>query len=122
MNECPRDYKKPEFQCDANELTDWTGLNLKFVVGENDYKDDTECYIDVDSGYASGYPMEAHVKIDGEWHWVKELEAIRLVIKGSYERTAFITNLQKVGLMVMPFYGKMEATPEEQDNAIRKQT
>lgn len=120
MNDCPKMYKKPEFQCDANELTDWSGLNLKFVVGEDDYKSDTECYIDADAGYGSGYPMEAHVKINGEWHWVQELEAIRLVIKGSYERTAFITNLQKVGLMVVPVYGKMRASPEEQDNAIRK--
>jgi hypothetical protein len=119
MNDCPKLYKKPEFQCDADELTDWSGLSMKFVVGEDDYKNDTECYIDVDVSYGSGYPMEAQVKIGGEWHWVEELEAIRLVIKGSYERGAFITNLQKVGLMVVPVYGKMRATPEEQDNAIR---
>jgi len=122
MNDCPKMYKKPEFQCDANELTDWTGLNLKFVVGENDYKSDTECYIDADTSYSSGYEMEAYVKIDGDWHWVKELQAIRLVIRGSYEREAFITSLQKVGLMVSPFYGKMRGTSEEQDNALREQT
>lgn len=122
MKDCPRTYKKPEFQCDANELTDWTGVNIKFVVGEDDYKYETECYIDVDADYASGYPLNAAVKISGVWHGLPDLQAIRLVIRGSYERTAFITALQKVGLMVTPVYGKMRVTPEEQDNAIREQT
>jgi hypothetical protein len=122
MNDCPRMYKKPEFECDANELTDWTGLNVKFVVGEDDYKYDTECYIDVDAGYGSGYALEGSIKMEGEWHTITEFQAIRVVIRGSYERTAFITSLQKVGLMVVPVYGKMRASPEEQDNAIREQT
>ena len=122
MKDCPRTYRKPEFECDANELTDWTGVNIKFVVGEDDYKDATECYIDVDAGYASGYPLNAAVKINGVWHELPELEAIRLVIRGSYERTAFITALQKVGLMTMPFYGKIRDTSEEQDDALHKQT
>jgi hypothetical protein len=122
MKDCPRTYKKPEFECDANELTDWTGLNVKFVVGENDYKYDTECYIDVDASYAGGYGLEGAIKLKGEWHSLPEFEAIRVVIRGSYERTAFITSLQKVGLMTMPFYGKMEETPEEQANAIQEQS
>lgn len=122
MNDCPRMYKKPEFQCDANELTDWTGLSMNFVVGEDDYKYDTECYIDVDTSYASGYPLEASIKLKGEWHTIPDFEAIRLVIRGSYERSAFITALQKVGLMVVPVYGKIRYTPQEQDDAIREQT
>ena len=120
MEKCPKNYKKPEFVCSSGELTDWSGIDIKFVIGEDDYKYDTECYIDVDANYSGGYDMGLAVKMNNDWHWAEEVQAIRLVIRGSYEREAFITSLQKVGLMVLPVYGKIRDIPEEQHNALQE--
>ena len=123
FDECPLKVEPPEFKNDYYEPA--SNFVIEFGVGKDKGKV-TESYIDVNGDLGSTYDMELAVKINGKWTWVT-CQAMRLVIKGSYERGGFLTALQQTGLLTLPFYGKMKTAEEHEEewnrkHAIREQT
>jgi hypothetical protein len=122
FSDCP--ISQPETEFKYNEHDTACNLDVEFGVGVDAYKDACESFIDVNADMGSTYPLAVAVKIKGEWHYVEEVAAVRVIIRGEYERNSFRHALQKVGLMTLPVYGKMKSDKElwEEENAIREQT
>jgi hypothetical protein len=116
---CSLEVKNPEFKHSYYEPG--SNLEVEFGVSENGYKDECESYIDVDADMGSAYELHVAIKVGNVWHTL-ESTAVRIKIRGAYERGGFLTALQQTGLMTLPFYGKMGDTSEEQDDALREQT
>ena len=109
MGNCPLEIKKPEFKysyCDPASTMD-----IEFGIGEDGHKTECESYIDIDAGNGA-YGLHVAVKINNEWQ-VVEADAIRVKIRGSFERGGFKYALQTVGLMTVPFYGTIKHYSEE---------
>jgi len=120
FEDCP--FNQPEAEFKYNEYDPASNLEIEFGVGVDAYKDECESFIDVDADMGSAYPIAVAIKIKGKWHVAEEATAVRVIIRGEYERNSFRYALQQTGLMTLPFYGKMGDTSEEQDDAIREQT
>jgi hypothetical protein len=104
MKSCPLDVKKPEFKYLHSDPA--STMDIEFGIGKDDHKTDCESYIDITADNGS-YPLHVAVKMNNEWQTV-EVDAIRVKIRGSYERGGFKYALQKAGLMTIPFYGTMK--------------
>ena len=106
MDNCPLPVKKPEFMYEHCDPA--SNLTVEFGVGEFANKTDCESYIDVNSDNGGSYELEVAIKMpSGEWA-MTEATAIRVKIRGSYERDGFKYTLQKAGLMTIPFYGTIK--------------
>ena len=124
FDECPLEVKPPEFKHSYYEPA--SNLEVEFGVGKGGYKYECESYIDVNADMGSAYELHVAVKIKNEWHTL-ESTAVRIKIRGDYERGGFITALQHTGLLTLPFYGKMKTAEEHEEEwnrkyAIREQT
>lgn len=124
MGGCPLDVKTPEFKHSCQDPA--SNFTVEFGVGKYAAKTDCESYIDLDADLGGGYDMEIAFKVDGEWH-TTITSAVRVKIRGSYERDGFKLALQQTGLMTLPFYGKIQTYEEQQEewdkqNALREQT
>lgn len=122
MDGCP--FAKPETEFKYNEYDVASNLDIEFGVGVDAYKDECESYIDVNADLGGAYPLAVAIKINGQWHTAERAEAVRVIIRGEYERDAFRHGLQKAGLMTLPIYGKIKTGEElwEEENALRQQT
>jgi hypothetical protein len=118
MEDCPLDVKTPEFKSHYHEPASTMGI--EFGVGKDNHKTDCESYIDIDADNGS-YPLHIAVKMRGEWQTV-EVDAIRVKIRGSFERSGFIIALQQTGLLTLPFYGKIRSPYEEENDALQEQS
>ena len=109
MKNCPLEVKKPEFKYYHSDPA--STMDIEFGIGEEGYKTECESYIDI-AADGGAYGLHIAVKINNEWQ-VVEVEAIRVKIRGSFERGGFKYALQKCGLMTVPFYGAIENYIEE---------
>ena len=120
-DEMPLKLNKPEFKYEYNT---WRPFQLSVEVGEDGHKTDAQSmlHLRTDNG---GYPMKVAVKVGSypnyKWYVVEDQYEIGILIEGSWERDAVIESIQKAGLMLIPYYGKMDSQQEEED-AIREQT
>ena len=118
----PLKLEKPEFKY---EFDSWLPIQLTVEVGEDGHKTEAQSLVHIrtDNG---GYPMTLAVQtgdyLNRKWQVVEDIYDIGILVEGSYERGGLIEALQRLGLMTLPFYGKMGDTSEEQDDAIREQT
>jgi hypothetical protein len=123
MADCPIPAPETEFKYTEYDVA--SNFEIEFGVGVDDHKYDCKSYVDVNADLGGAYGMDVAIKNqNGEWIALEEIRAVRVIIRGEYERNSFRHALQKVGLMTLPIYGKMK-TPEEQwkeENAIREQT
>ena len=119
FEDCPLEVNPPEFKHSYYEPA--SNLEIEFGVAKSGYKYECESYIDVNADMGGAYELHVAVKVGNEWHTL-ESTAVRIKIRGDYERGGFITVLQQTGLMTLPFYGKMRDTSEEQEYALREQT
>lgn len=120
MGNCPFPVPPTEFKYNTEDLA--SNLSIEFGVGKDAYKDECESFIDVNADMGGAYGLNIGLKIGGQWYSAEECQAVRVVIRGQYEKNCLIEALRKTGLMANLFYGKMELTPEEEQNAIREQT
>jgi hypothetical protein len=113
---------EPDFKY---EFDSWLPIQLTVEVGEDGHKTEAQSLIHIRTGNG-GYPMTLAVQTgdysNRKWQVVEDIYDIGILIEGSWERQGVIEALQRAGLMLMPYYGKMDSTQEEQDNAIREQT
>jgi hypothetical protein len=122
MEGCPFQQPTTEFKC--SEYDTASNFEIEFGVGVDGFKSECESFIDVNADLGSTYPLGVAVKIKGEWHVAEEATAVRVIIRGEYERNSFRHAIQKVGLMTLPIYGKMKSPEDEwnEQNALRQQT
>lgn len=112
----------------AYENEDDHGLELAVQFGFYEDKS-TKSTLTFRTSNTGGYPMKLMVEMEnqfGEWKGPVEVGAVSIQFMGSYERDILIAALQRIGLMTVPVYGKMERGPfepyEEPEDAIRQQT
>ena len=119
MKNCPIQVKKPEFKVEHSDPA--SNFGVEFGVGE--YADKTSCesYIDLDADQGGAYEMQVAIKVGNKWYADDAVQAVRVKIRGSFERDGFKYALQKTGLMTLPFYGKIKGYWEE-ENAIQEQS
>jgi hypothetical protein len=122
MKGCPWEMKNIVFTHGEDDVA--SNLEITVRLSDEDYKHGKESYIDIDADQGMAYPLALSVKVEGEWHTIREASAIRVVIRGDYEKSALILALQRIALMTLPVYGKMKTSDElwEEQNAIREQT
>ena len=120
MKNCPFPEPPTEFKYNTNDLA--SNLEIEFGVGVDAYKDECESYIDVNADMGGAYGLNIALKIGGQWYSAEECQAVRVIVRGQYEKACVIEALRKTGLMANLFYGKIELDSEEKQNAIREQT
>ena len=118
----PLELDKPDFKY---QFSSWLPIQVNVEVGEDGHKTEAQSLIHIKTN-EGGYPMTLAVLTgdysNRKWQVVEDIYDIGILVEGSWERQGFIEALQRAGLMLMPYYGKMEETPEEQANAIQKQS
>jgi hypothetical protein len=111
----------------AYENEDCMALELEVQLGP-DLSKSTLSTLTFRTGNLSGYPIKVSVQdsVYQNWQAPVEVGAVSIQFEGSYERDILIAALQRIGLMTVPVYGKMERGPfepyEEPEDAIRQQT
>ena len=120
MKNCPFPEPPTEFKYNTNDLA--SNLEIEFGVGVDAYKDECESYIDVNADTGGAYGLNIAIKLGGQWYTAEECQAVRVIVRGQYEKACVIEALRKTGLMANLFYGKIELDSEEKQNAIREQT
>jgi hypothetical protein len=117
----PLVLNKPDFKYEFNS---WLPIQLTVQVGENGHKTEAQSLIHIrtDNG---GYPMTLAVQTgdysNRKWQVVEDIYDIGILVEGSWERQGLIEALQRAGLMLMPYYGKMDSNPQEEENALQEQ-
>jgi len=111
----------------AYENEDCMALELEVQLGP-DLSKSTLSTLTFRTSNIGGYPIKVTVQDDvyRDWEAPVEVGAVSIQFQGSYERDILIAALQRIGLMTVPVYGKMERGPfepyEEPEDAIRQQT
>lgn len=109
------------------ENDDCMALELAVQFGPYEEKS-TKSTLTFRTSNTSGYAMKIMVEIGGldQWKGPIEVGAISIQFQGAYERDILIAALQRIGLMTVPVYGKIERGPfepyEEPEDALRQQT
>jgi hypothetical protein len=103
MTNCPIPNKEPEFKYEHTDPA--SNLSIEFGIGEYADKTDCQSYIDINSDIGGSYGLNVAMKVNGKWYGDNEVQAVRIQILGSFERSGFKYALQKAGLMTIPFYG-----------------
>jgi len=121
-SQMPLTLNKPDFKY---EFDTWLPFQINVEVGEDGHKTEAQTLLHLRTENG-GYPMKIAVQVgtydDRRWHVVEDIYDVGVLIEGSWERSAFIEAFQKAGLMLLPYYGKMDSSPEEEKDAIREQT
>ncbi len=121
-SQMPLFLNKPDFKY---EFDTWLPFQINIEVGEDGHKTEAQTLLHLRTENG-GYPMKIAVQLgvypNRRWEIIEDMYEIGIVVEGSWERSAFIEALQKAGLMLLPYYGKMNSNPEEEENAIREQT
>ena len=107
------DIPNPEFSYTNDDAM---ALELAVQFGP-DREKSTKSTLTFRTSNISGYPMKVMIETDrfGEWHGPIEVGAVSIEFNGGYERDILIAALQRIGLMTIPVYGKMERGPFELD-------
>jgi hypothetical protein len=105
------DIPNPEFSYTNDDVM---ALELAVQFGL-DREKSTKSTLTFRTSNISGYPMKVMIETDkfGEWHGPIEVGAVSIQFDGGYERDVLIAALQRIGLMTIPVYGKMERGPFE---------
>ena len=116
--------ENPEFEYTNS---DTLALELEVQFSHPGDKLDANTTITLRTNQISGYDMllMAQNGHKDEWTGPFEVGAISIQVRGNYEREILIAAFQKIGLMTIPVYGKIERGPfeiPEEENAIREQT
>ena len=118
----PLELENPDFKYEFNS---WLPVQLTVEVGKDGHKTEAQSLIHIRTENG-GYPMTLAVETGAypnrKWQVVEDIYDIGILVEGSWERQGLIEALQRAGLMLMPYYGKMDSTQEEEQNAIREQT
>lgn len=127
----PKEFKlkNPEFVYSNN---DCMALEISLEIGPEEGKS-SKTILTFRTSQISGYDME--VLFEGEYDRVNKKHtwtgpystgAVSIQFNGGYEREILIAAFQKIGLMTIPVYGKIDRGPfepnEEEQNALRQQT
>jgi hypothetical protein len=104
--------RNPEFEYNTSDVM---GLEMEVQIGQPGDKLSGLSTITFRTNQISGYDMKVMVQKDhsGAWCQPAEVGAISIQIRGEYERQILIAALQKIGLMTLPVYGKIEHGPFE---------
>jgi len=104
--------RDPAFEWSNNDVM---ALEMEVQIGQPGDKIDTYSTITFRTNQISGYDMQAMVqkKHSDAWCQPVEIGAISIQIRGDYERQILIAALQKIGLMTLPVYGRIEKSPFE---------
>lgn len=109
------------------ENDDCMALELAVQFGPYEEKS-TKSTLTFRTSNTSGYAMKIMAEIGGfdQWKGPIKVGAISIQFQGAYERDTLIAALQRIGLMTVPVYGKIERGPfepyEEPEDALRQQT
>lgn len=115
--------RSPEFEYNNN---DEMALEMEVQIGQPGDKLSTHSTITLRTNQISGYDMQVMVQKSGSQAWCQpaHVGAISIQINGEYERQVLIAALQKIGLLTLPVYGRIERGPfesmEDEENALRK--
>ena len=109
----PKELKVPNVEF-AYENEDCMALELEVQLGP-DLSKSTLSTLTFRTGNLSGYPIKVSVQdsVNQNWEAPVEVGAVSIQFMGSYERDILIAALQRIGLMTVPVYGKMERGPFE---------
>lgn len=125
----PKNFKikNPEFVYRNNDAM---AMEISLEIGPDTGKS-SKTTLTFRTSNISGYDME--VMLGGEfdpvtkediWTEPYSVGAISIKFDGGYEREILIAAFQKIGLMTIPVYGKIQRGPfepdEEEQNALRK--
>jgi hypothetical protein len=118
----PLELDKPDFKY---QFSSWLPIQVNVEVGEDGHKTEAQSLIHIKTN-EGGYPMTLAVLTgdysNRKWQVVEDIYDIGILVEGSWERQGFIEALQRAGLMLMPYYGKMDSKPEEEQNALQEQS
>lgn len=115
--------RNPEFEYSNSDVM---ALEMQVQIGQPGDKLSTHSTITLCTNQISGYNMRVMVQKSGSQAWCQpaDVGAISIQIRGEYERQVLIAALQKIGLMTLPVYGRIEHGPfesmEDEENALRK--
>lgn len=89
--------------------------NISVELGHPHGKLDTHSVLDIETINNGGYGMNIAIQTDwnGEWGEITEVNRVRISIFGDYEQDELVKFLQRVGLLTIPVYGRMETSNEE---------
>jgi len=126
----PKDFdiKNPEFKFRNN---DCMALELELKIGPDKGKS-SRTVLTFRTNQISGYDMQVmfHSRYDPKadaflWEGPYQTGAISIEFDGGYEQEVLIAAFQKIGLLTLPIYGKIERGPfepeEESNDAVREQ-
>lgn len=122
----PKEFEVPNVEF-AYENEDCMALELEVQLGPHLDKS-TLSTLTFRTSNLGGYPIKVAVQgeVYHDWKAPIEVGAVSIQFQGSYERDILIAALQRIGLMTVPVYGKMERGPfepyEEPEDAVRQQT
>jgi hypothetical protein len=104
--------RNPEFKWSNNDVM---ALEMEVQIGQPGDKLSTYSTITFRTNQISGYDMRVMVQKQHSEAWCQpaEIGAISIQIRGEYERQILIAALQKIGLMTLPVYGRIEKSPFE---------
>lgn len=117
--------RNPEFEYNTSDVM---ALEMEVQIGQPGEKLKGLSTITLRTNQISGYDMKVMVqKADSDaWCQPVEVGAISIQVRGEYERQVLIAAFQKIGLMTLPVYGRIEygpfEPPEEEQDALRQQT
>lgn len=104
--------RSPEFEYNNN---DEMALEMEVQIGQPGDKLSTHSTITLRTNQISGYNMQVMVQKLGSQAWCQpaDVGAISIKVNGEYERQVLIAALQKIGLLTLPVYGRIERGPFE---------
>jgi hypothetical protein len=116
--------RNPEFEYTTSDVM---ALEMEVQFSHPGDKLDANSTITLRTNQISGYDMQVMVqkKHSDAWCQPVEVGAISIRVRGDYERQVLIAAFQKIGLMTIPVYGKIDYGPfenSEEEDALRQQT
>jgi hypothetical protein len=117
--------RSPEFEYNTSDVI---ALEMEVQIGQPGEKLKGLSTITLRTNQISGYDMKVMVQKSGSDAWCQPIEvgAISIQVRGEYERQILIAAFQKIGLMTLPAYGRIEHGPfelsEEEQDALYQQT
>ena len=115
--------RNPEFEYNTSDVM---ALEMEVQIGQPGDKLRGLSTITLRTNQISGYDMKVMVQKQHSDAWCQPVEvgAISIQVQGEYERQILIAAFQKIGLLTLPVYGRIEHGPfetvEEVENALRK--
>ena len=111
-----------EFEYNTSDVM---ALEMEVQFSHPGDKLDANSTITLRTNEISGYDMRVMVQKANSSAWCQPVEvgAISIQVRGDYERRVLIAAFQKIGLMTIPVYGKIDHGPfedSEEEDALRQ--